>query len=76
MAQRTETLNSSITILKKLPINNNQLSPRSFKKSSQHPVLSLPRETTSIKLPALVKRSPTTSKTSLEKKLTNSTFLF
>jgi hypothetical protein len=67
MVQRPETLNSSITILKKLPTTNNQLSPRSSKKSQQQPLLSLPRDTTSIKLPALVKRTPTSSKRSHQK---------
>jgi hypothetical protein len=62
MAQRTATLNSSITILKKFPTNNNQLSLRSYKKSPQQPILSLPRETTSIKLPTLVKRTPIVTK--------------
>jgi hypothetical protein len=35
---------------------------RSYKKSPQQPILSLPRETTSIKLPTLVKRTPIVTK--------------
>jgi hypothetical protein len=55
------TLNSSITILKKMPTTtNNQISPRLFKKPQQ-PIVPLGRETTSIKLPALVKRTTSSS---------------
>ncbi|CAF3656598.1 unnamed protein product [Rotaria sordida] len=59
MTQRTPsnfTINSSITVLKKIPTPNNQLSPRSSKKSQQS-FGSLGRNTTSIKLPTLVKRT-------------------
>ena len=60
MVQHTPTLNSSITILKKLPTNNNQLSPRSIKRN-QPPILPLGHQTTTIKLPVLVKRTPSSS---------------
>ncbi|CAF3948618.1 unnamed protein product [Rotaria sp. Silwood2] len=59
MTQRTQsnlTLNSSITVLKKMPTTTNQLSPRSSKKSQQS-LVNLGRDTTSIKLPTLVKRT-------------------
>lgn len=39
---------------------NNQISPRLFKKPQQ-PIVPLGRETTSIKLPALVKRTTSSS---------------
>jgi hypothetical protein len=67
MAQHTSTnpaLNSSITILKKIPTTNNQISPRSSKKSQQSSV-TLGRETTTIKLPTLVKRTTASSKKNL-----------
>lgn len=60
------TLNSSITILKKFPATNNQLSPRLYKKPQQ-PIIPLTRDQTTIKLPALVKRTPASSKIRLLK---------
>ena len=68
--QRTQsnpTLNSSITILKKMP-NNNQLSPRLAKKPQQS-IVTLGRETTSIKLPSLLKRTPATSNRYIQKNI-------
>jgi hypothetical protein len=63
MVQRTQsnpTLNSSMTILKKMPTTNNQFSPRLFKKPQQS-IVTLGRESTSIKLPTLLKRTASTS---------------
>lgn len=54
-------LNSSIIIQKKLPTTNNQISPRLFKKPQQSPTL-LGQDTTTIKLPTLIKRTQASSK--------------
>jgi len=54
------TLNSSTTMVKKLPTTNNS-TPRSIKKSSQMN-MPLSRETTALKLPPLAKRTPSSSK--------------
>jgi hypothetical protein len=54
-------LNSAITILKKVPTPNNQISPRSFKKSQQS-IITSGRDTTPLKLPTLLKKTPSSSK--------------
>lgn len=74
MAHRTQsnlTLNPSITALKKLSLTNNQLSPRSLSKRPPQSIVSVGRESTSFKLPALLKRTPTTSNKHLELKSKN-----
>ncbi len=50
-----------------MPSTNNQISPRVFKKP-QPSIVPLERDTTSIKLPTLVKRTPSSSKVYYEKK--------
>ena len=64
MAQRTQT-NPSLTLFKKpatlLTATHNQISPRLFKKPQQS-FVTLGRDTTSIKLPTLYKKTPSSSK--------------
>jgi hypothetical protein len=61
MGQQTPTnptLNSSMTIVKKMPTTTNQISSRIFKKPTQQSIVPLGRDITSIKLPTLIKRTP------------------
>lgn len=62
MVQPTPSLNSSITVLKKLPTTNNQLSSKLYKKPQQQQMLPLIQDTTSIKLPTIIKKTPASSK--------------
>ena len=65
-AHANATLNSSMTILKKMPANlttmpNSQLSPRFYKRS--HPsLLSTNRDLSPVRLPSLLKRTTSTGK--------------
>jgi hypothetical protein len=51
-----------------MPSTNNQISPRVVKKP-QPSIVPLERDNTSIKLPTLVKRTPSSSKLYYEKKI-------